>query len=52
MFWLLPLKMLHGHTVHCAVHSDNAPDHLVPEIQIIYSSSVTRNIIGAVQQGK
>jgi len=34
MFWLLPLKMLHDHTVHCVVHSDNVLGHLVPGIQI------------------
>jgi hypothetical protein len=51
MFWLLPLKMLHDHTVHCAVHSDNAPDHLTPEIKITYSPSITINIIHVVQQG-
>jgi hypothetical protein len=34
MFWLLPLKMLHDHTVYCVVHSDNVLGHLVPGIQI------------------
>lgn len=44
--------MLHDHTVRCVVHSDNVPDHLAPEIEIIYSLSVTTNIIHIVQQGK